>query len=190
MCGPMGHIMVATGQQAPDFTAPIVHGNYEGDEFTLADTIRVDNFSLEDVLGDGPIVLAFFPGTYTPVCKDEMSEFSNYSEEFQEHGAQIFGISVDIPFTQNQFADQYGIDFPLLSDSNEEIIEKYDVVDEDQSSLEEFGYQYEGPLQIAQRSVFVLDENGEITYRWVSDAQTDLPNFDEVMEEVRKVPNQ
>lgn len=154
------------GERAPDFTLPMSTGE------------DVEDFSLEDALGDSVIVLAFFPGAFTSVCTEEMCEFRDSLDEFEELDAQVLGVSVDTPFALNEYAEKHGLNFNLLSDSYREVIEKYDVVYEDLAGVE-----------VADRAVFVIDEDGYVRYRWVGEDLGVLPDIDEingVVEEVRE----
>ncbi|WP_256392326.1 redoxin domain-containing protein [Natronoarchaeum rubrum] len=152
--------MVDTGDTAPDFTAPLANGD-------------VDSITLSEELGDGPIVLAFFPGAFTSVCTDEMCSFQDQLSAFEDVGATVYGVSRDTPFTLNEFRDQNDLNFGLISDLNKEIIDAYDV-EMDFSDLGVYG--------VAKRSVFVVDDDGEVTYAWVSDDPGVEPDYDEVRE--------
>lgn len=152
--------MPETGDTAPDFTAPLANGDV--DSFTLSEALEEAN---------GPIVLAFFPGAFTSVCSHEMSEFDDRLETFTDAGARVYGVSVDSPFAQNAFRDELGLNFDLISDANDELIESYDV-SMDFDSL--------GVYDVAKRSVFVIDSDGEITYSWVSDDPGVEPEYEEV----------
>jgi len=151
--------MVQKRESAPDFTAP----------FATQDD--VDEFTLSESLGDGPVVLAFIPGAFTGVCTDEMCEFRDSLADFESLDASVYGVSVDGPFAQQAFAEKNDLNFGLISDFSREIIADYDVV------LESLAGIY-GP--VAKRSVFVLDDEGTVTYRWVSDDPGVLPDFEEV----------
>ncbi|MDY7082527.1 MAG: redoxin domain-containing protein [Halobacteria archaeon] len=155
--------MVELNQKAPNFTVPKV------------DAEEVGSFTLENALGDGPIVLAFFPGAFTSVCEEEMCEFRDSLGEFNELNAQVYGVSVDGPFAQQAFINQNDLNFPLLSDFDKRVIDDYDVVLEDLAGIY-------GP--VAKRAVFVLDSEGEVTYKWVSDDPGVLPDFDDVKQAV------
>ncbi|MDZ7687562.1 MAG: peroxiredoxin [Halobacteriales archaeon] len=155
--------MVQEGNSAPDFTVPLV----------TADDL--DEFTLSDALGDGPIVLAFFPGAFTTGCRAEMCDFRDSLGDFESLDASVYGISVDGPFSQQAFAEENDLNFPLLSDFDKEVIEAYDVV------LESLVGIY-GP--VAERAVFVIDGDGEVTYRWVGDDPSVMPDVDEVREAV------
>ncbi|GGL22413.1 peroxiredoxin [Halarchaeum grantii] len=152
--------MVDVGDDAPDFTAPLADGD-------------VGSFTLSDELGDEPLVLAFYPGAFTGVCTDEMCTFRDNLGAFEDVGATVYGVSVDTPFANNEFRDQNDLDFDLVSDSDKEAIEAFDVVDDDFAG---FGY------AVAKRSVFVLDADGEVTYKWVTDDPGVEPDYEEVEE--------
>ncbi|AEH37187.1 redoxin domain-containing protein [Halopiger xanaduensis] len=155
--------MATSGDSAPDFTAPLANGDIES--FTLSER-------LED---DAPIVLAFFPGSFTGVCTDEMCTFQDRLANFNDLDATVYGISRDTPFTLNEFRDQNGLEFGLISDLNKEIIDEYDL---------EMDFDDLGVYGVAKRSVFVVDGDGEITYAWVSDDPGVEPDYDEVEDAV------
>ncbi len=146
------------GQPAPDFYG------------MRADGENVDEFRLSEHLDQTNIVLAFFPLAFTSVCTDEMCTFRDQLARFNDLNAQVYGISVDSPFALNAFIQQQGLTFPLLSDFNREISRSFGVLHEDLMGLRE----------IAKRSVFVLDPQGVVRYRWVSDDPGQMPDFDAV----------
>lgn len=149
--------MVREGDDAPEFTAPLANGDLA--EFTLSDRLE-----------DGPIVLAFFPGAFTSVCTGEMRTLDDRMDAYDAVGATVYGVSVDSPFALNAFREDNGLDFALVSDANREIIKKYDV----SMDFDELGIR-----ELAQRAVFVIDDDGEITYSWIGEPQTE-PDYDEV----------
>jgi thioredoxin-dependent peroxiredoxin len=71
---------------------------------------------LSDLLGNGPVVLFFYPGAMTYGCTKESCHFRDLKAEFEAVGAQRVGISADTVEKQRQFSDKYHFDFPLLSD--------------------------------------------------------------------------
>ncbi|RQG99668.1 redoxin domain-containing protein [Natrarchaeobius oligotrophus] len=151
--------MPETGDIAPDFTAPLANGDV--DSFTLSDRLEED----------APIVLAFFPGAFTGVCTDEMCTFQARISAFDDVGASVYGISRDSPFALNEFREQNDLEFGLVSDLNEQIIDEYDVA---------MDFDDLGVYGVAKRSVFVVDADGEITYAWVSDDPGVEPEYAEV----------
>ncbi|MFC7045523.1 redoxin domain-containing protein [Halobacteriaceae archaeon GCM10025711] len=155
--------MVDVNATAPDFTAPLADGD-------------VGPFTLSENLDDAPLVLAFFPGAFTSVCTDEMCTFQDELASFNDVGATIYGVSVDAPFSLNEFRAQNDLEFGLVSDSNKEIIDDYDVR-MDFADLDYYG--------VAKRAVFVVDSDREVTYKWVSDDPGVEPDYDEVEQAAR-----
>ena len=157
--------MVDVGDVAPDFTVPKAGGEAYND---------VEAFTLSDAVGGGPIVLAFFPAAFTSGCTAEMCSFRDSMGEFDELDARVYGVSVDLPFAQNVWMREEGLNFPMLSDWNHDVIHAYDVVLEDMY----------GMIEAAQRSVLVLDADGVVTYRWVREGEN--PDFGELVSEIRE----
>ncbi|ELZ91405.1 peroxiredoxin-like protein [Haloferax mucosum ATCC BAA-1512] len=152
--------MVSVGDSAPDFTAPKT--DIDGD---------IESFTLSEHLDEAPIVLAFFPAAFTGTCTTEMCTFRDQMANFEGVGATVYGISIDTPFTLSAFAETNGLNFGLISDTNRELIDAYDV-SMDFADL--------GVNRLAKRSVFVVDADGEITYAWVSDNPGVEPDYDAV----------
>ena len=152
--------MVSTGDTAPAFTATIGTSDHEP-------------FDLDDHLGDGPVVLAFFPGAFTPPCTNEMVAFQEHAEAFAEAGATIFGISADSPFSQGAFREEHGIEFDLVSDMAGDAIRAYGL----EMDIPDLGLH-----GIANRAVFVLDDDGEVVYSWVADDPTNEPEYEAVLD--------
>ncbi|WP_144901817.1 redoxin domain-containing protein [Halobellus captivus] len=150
--------MVSVGDDAPDFTAPLANGDLE-------------SFTLSENLDDEPVVLAFFPAAFTGTCTTEMCTFRDQMANFEDVGAAVYGVSIDTPFTLNEFRAQNDLNFGLISDNNREIIDAYDV-SMDFADL--------GVYDLAKRAVFVVDSDGEITYAWVSDDPGVEPDYEEV----------
>jgi peroxiredoxin len=154
--------MVDVGDPAPDVTAPLANG-------------EVEEFELADRLDEAPLVLAFFPGAFTGVCTHEMETFEDRLDEFVEAGATVLGVSVDTPFALNAFREDSGLTFDMISDTNRRLVEAFDV-SMDFASL--------GVDDVAKRAVFVVDEEGVVTYAWVADDPSIEPDYDEVYEAV------
>ena len=150
--------MVSVGDDAPEFTAPVANGD-------------VETLSLDDALGDGPVVLAFFPAAFTGTCTTEMSTFDDRLSAFEDIEATVYGISVDSPFALDAWRDEQDLDFGLISDFEKEIVEEYGV----QTDFEDLGIH-----GLAQRAVFVLDAEGTVTYRWVADHAGLEPDYEAV----------
>lgn len=146
------------GQKAPDFALP---------------DADMKVHKLSDYRGK-KTVLAFFPAAESPVCTAEMCTLRDSMDELRDYGAQVLGISVDGPFSNKFFTVNRHLNFPVLSDYDRKVISKYGIVMKNLASLK--GY------NAAKRSVFILDEQGKVRYRWVSDNPLVEPNYAEIKE--------
>jgi peroxiredoxin len=93
-------------------------------------------------------------------------------KSMMEFGAQIVGICVNDPFTNKAFADANRLPFAILSDYTRETIKKYVVFHEDYAGLK--GY------TVAKRSVFILDHDGKLQYKWISGDPAKEPHYNEI----------
>ena len=143
---------VEVGSKAPDFT--LVNQDRE-------------NVTLSRELGNGSVVLAFFPGAFSGTCTKEMCTFRDTMSNFRTVNAKVLGISTDTFFTLKAWGDQQKLGFPLLSDYNKEVIAKYGVVNPDMIGLK----------NIAKRAVFVIDRNGIVRYREVLEDARNEPDY-------------
>ena len=155
--------MPEVGDPAPDFTVPMAGGDAYDD---------VEPFTLSEAVPDGPVVLAFFPAAFTGGCTEELCTFRDELASFESLDAQVYGISVDLPPALNVFSMEQELTFPLLSDFDKHVVEAYDV------ELEGL-YGLSG---VAQRSVFVVDTDGVVRYRWVREDGN--PDFEWLVEQV------
>ncbi|MBN8548407.1 MAG: peroxiredoxin [Deltaproteobacteria bacterium] len=138
--------------------------------FALPDTDRKER-TLKEFAGK-KLILAFYPGAFTPVCQKELCSFRDSLGTFNQFGAQVLGISVDSPFANKAFAAQNDISFPLLSDHTREVSKAYGGVHEDFAGMK--GY------SASKRAVFVLDNNHVVKYAWISDNPGNEPPYEEV----------
>src|ERR1019366_9047470 len=83
-------------------------------EFTLRVTPD-QKLSLSELRGK-PVILAFYPGDWSPVCGDQMALYNEILPEFQKHGSEILGISVDGVWCHEAFSKDRHLHFPLLAD--------------------------------------------------------------------------
>src|ERR1700688_140025 len=83
-------------------------------DFTLRVTAD-QNLSLSEFKGK-PVILAFYPADWSPVCGDQMSLLNEVLPEFRKHNAALLGISVDGVWCHDAFAQNRNLHFPLLSD--------------------------------------------------------------------------
>ncbi len=127
--------MVAVGDTAPDFTLK----NAQGDDVTLSS------------FRGQPVVLVFYPFTFTGVCEGELCEIRDDPSAYERAGAQVLAISCDTRHAQRIWSEQQGYTFPLLSDfwPHGEVAKAYGVFNE--------------ALGCANRGSFVIDKDGKIT---------------------------
>jgi len=162
----VGFSMVSEGDTAPTFTATVANGD-------------VEPFDLEDHLGDGPVVLAFFPGAFTPSCSNEMVALQERHDEFVDAGATLLGVSADSAFSGNAFREEHGIEFDLVSDMARKAIGTYGL----EIDIDELGLH-----GVANRAVYVIDEGGTVAYEWVADDPANEPDYEEMLAAVGATP--
>jgi peroxiredoxin len=154
--------MVEVGEKAPDFELP--------------DT-DLKKVKLSDFKGK-VVMLAFYPAAFTAVCTKEMCSFRDSMEKFNNFNSLVLGISVDPPFSNKAFKEHYKLNFTILSDYNREVIKKYNVFWEFPALP---GY------LLAKRAVFVIDREGVVRYKWVSDDPTKEPPYSEIETIIQKL---
>jgi peroxiredoxin/cytidylate kinase len=161
---------VKVGDKAPDFSLPDIENRTR---------------SLKEFLGQ-KVLLVFLVGAFTSTCTKEVCDFRDSMSHLINLKAQIVGIDIKVPSLSKDFAEKNKLSFPILSDYKREVFKAYGL------ELPDF----EGPdggsaaccwgsgcYPIAKRSIFILDENGIVEYRWVSDNPNVEPNY----QEIRKV---
>jgi len=139
-------------------------------ELTLFD-MSFKQRSLKEFRGK-KLILAFFPGAFTSVCKKEMCTLRDDLAKLEKLEAQVVGVSVNDPFSLRGFHEDNALNFPLLSDYNREAIKIYGVELPNFAGLE--GY------TVAKRSVFVIDKEGVLRWKWVSDNPGTEPDYSEI----------
>jgi glutaredoxin-dependent peroxiredoxin len=101
-----------------------------------------------------------------------LSEFRDKAGQIYALGAHILGISVESDRAHRAFAEHLGLDFPLVSDFNREVVGQYGI---------QYLEPYNGMRGMSRRSVFVVAQDGTIRYAWVTDDPLIAPNVDEVI---------
>ena len=154
---PLADSMVKVGEKAPDFT--------------LKNTSK-EAVTLSDYRGK-TVILAFYPGAFTGVCDKEMCSFQENLTILNDCNATVFGISVDSPWANAEFARRYNLEFELLSDLNRDVVESYDAKFVGLGGLD--GY------VSANRVVIIIDTQGTVQYRWVAENPGVEPDYDAVV---------
>ena len=128
---------------------------------------------LSDLRGK-PIVLAFYPADWSPVCGDQMALYNEILPEFQKYGAQVLGISVDGVWCHRAFSEARHLRFPLLADFEPkgEVARAYGV--------------YRKGEGICERALFVIDGQGVVRWSYVSPIGVN-PGADGILEALEKL---
>jgi peroxiredoxin len=111
--------------------------------------------SLSDFRGQ-PVILAFYPADWSPVCGDQMALYNEILSEFRQHNAELIGISVDGIWCHLAFAETRKLHFPLLADFEPKgrVARQFGVYREHEGTSE--------------RALFVIDGDGIIRWSYVS----------------------
>jgi len=96
------------------------------EDFALPDETGASR-RLSELLGDGPVVLFFYPAAMTAGCTAEACHFRDLAAEFAAAGARPVGISGDPVERQQEFAGRHTLGFPLLSDTDGTVRERFGV---------------------------------------------------------------
>jgi len=144
----------------PDQTRTLKVGDSAPD-FTLRGTGNI-TFKLSEQRGKN-VVLVFFPSAFSGVCSQQMPQVQQEKVKLGDGDTVIAGVSVDGMWAQQAWAQQMGIDFPLLSDfyPHGAVAEKYGV-------LHQAG--------IAERAIIGIDGGGVVRYIDVSPSFTEIPD--------------
>jgi len=147
------------GTQAPDFSL----------RSTPDQTVSLHEFRGQ------PVILAFYPADWSPVCGDQMALYNEVLPEFQRCGARLLGISVDGAWCHLAFAKDRKLQFPLLADFEPKgaVARRYGV--------------YRHQDGVSERALFVLDENGVIHWSYVSPIGVN-PGADGILRALESLP--
>jgi peroxiredoxin len=128
------------GTSAPDFELP---------------STPDQRVSLTEFRGQ-PVILAFYPEDWSPVCSDQMALYQEVLPEFQKFNAELLGISVDGVWSHLAFAKDRNLHFPLLADFEPKgaVARTYDVYRADDGTSE--------------RALYVIDADGIVRWSYVS----------------------
>jgi peroxiredoxin len=153
--------ILAAGTAAPDFKLRVTPDQW---------------LSLSDLKGK-PVILAFYPADWSPVCGDQMVLYNEILPDFREHGAELLGISVDGVWCHAAFAKSRKLHFPLLSDFEPKgaVARSYGAYREEEG--------------VCERALFVVDANGVIFWSYLSPVAVN-PGADGILEALEELSNQ
>jgi peroxiredoxin len=155
---------VAEGEQAPDFTRPLVNDEYWED------------VSLSALTDDGPVVLVFhpmdgaFPATY---IWNELRD-----RGFADYDATVVGLSISSPYEHKTLIAEREVSFRYFSDPKNEVAEQYGIVND-----------LDGMTGISEPrpATYVVDEDRTVAYAWVAREWPDFPDYDDLEAAVERV---
>ncbi len=150
--------ILSAGTPAPSFELPVTPDQ---------------KLSLEALRGR-PVILAFYPADWSPVCGDQMGLYNEVLSEFRRFHAELLGISVDGPWCHQAFSLQRKLRFPLLADFEPkgETAKKYGA--------------YRDGEGITERALFVIDGEGVIRWSYCSPVAIN-PGADGIIEALEKL---
>ncbi len=151
----------------------ILEPNIPAPDFNLHATPD-QTLSLSELKGK-PVILAFYPADWSPVCGDEMSLFNEILPEFRKYGAELLGISVDGVWCHTAFAEQRKLHFPLLSDF------------EPKGAIAKQYGAYREKEGCSERALFVIDKNGIIAWSYLSPV-AENPGADGILNALEALP--
>ncbi|MCL4317484.1 MAG: peroxiredoxin [Candidatus Thermoplasmatota archaeon] len=153
---------IKVGDKAPDFALP---------------KSRDQKVLLKDLIKNGKAVIAFYPGDFSSVCTNEWCSLRDNFSDFEKLDAKVVGISGDSHFTHEAFKKANSLNFDLLSDYDHQVSKLYNVYYED----------FLGMKGVSKRSVFIVDREGKIRYKWVTEDASKLPDVEEIKRELAKI---
>lgn len=157
--------MSLVGKKAPLFKASaVINGNN-----------IVENFSLEQYVGEKYVVFFFYPKDFTFVCPTEIIAFQNKIEEFEKRGVAVVGCSTDSEFshwawlnTEKNKGGIQGVKFPIVADINKTISMNYDVLAGEYDYTDSGETVFNGEA-VAYRGLFLIDKNGVVRHQLIND---------------------
>jgi len=164
--------MTNTGADHP--ATPLPPGS-PAPEFALPSTPD-QRVSLAEFRGQ-PVILAFYPEDWSPVCSDQLALYQELLPEFRKFNAELLGISVDGVWSHLAFAKDRNLHFPLLADFEPkgEVSRTYQV--------------YRGTDGTSERALYVIDADGIVRWSYVSPVGVN-PGADGILRALEDLENE
>jgi peroxiredoxin len=122
-----------------------------------------------------PVILAFYPADFSPVCGDQMALYNEVLPEFTKFNAELLGISVDGVWCHEAFTKDRHLRFPLLADFEPK-----------GATAQTYGA-YRKSEGVCERALFVIDKNGIITWSYISPVAVN-PGADGILTALEALP--
>ena len=146
---------IEVGDSAPDFELRGTGGR----------TVRLTDFR------GRWLVLAFYPGDFTPVCTRQFCSYREAADRLVELDAEVLGVSPQTLESHERFRAKHGLTVPLLADPERETIRAYGVL---------------GPGGMVRRSIFIVDPQGIVRYRHVALLGLRYQDVDELRQSLQR----
>jgi peroxiredoxin len=130
--------------------------------------------SLSELRGK-PVILAFYPADWSPVCGDQMALYNEVLSEFRKHDAELLGISVDGAWCHEAYAKDRNYHFPLLADF------------EPKGAVSRAYGAYRESDGMSERALFVIDKDGIIRWSFISPIGIN-PGADGILQALEELP--
>jgi peroxiredoxin len=157
----------------PIHSGGILPAGVAAPDFTLHATPD-QTLTLSDLLGR-PVILAFYPADWSPVCGDQMALYNEVLPEFQKFKAELLGVSVDGVWCHAAFTENRHLHFPLLADF------------EPKGAVARQYGAYRAADGVSERALFVIDKNGLIAWSYCSPVAVN-PGADGILEALEGLP--
>jgi len=122
-----------------------------------------------------PVILAFYPADWSPVCGDQMALYNEILPEFHRFNAELMGISVDGVWCHAAFSRDRKLHFPLLADF------------EPKGAVSRLYGAFRDKEGISERALFVIDKKGTISWSYISPIAVN-PGADGILEALKSLP--
>jgi peroxiredoxin len=168
--------MTAAAKSAAPIAASfrIIEPGVNAPGFTLNSTPD-DSVSLSDFAGR-PVILAFYPADWSPVCGDELALYNEILPEFERFNAQLLGISVDSVWSHKAYSESRNLHFPLLADFHEK------------GAVGRMYGTYDEAIGEEQRSLFVIDGAGVVRWSFLAETWKN-PGAAGILKALRALPS-
>jgi peroxiredoxin len=151
--------ILSAGTPAPDFTLHVTPDQ---------------KLSLKELRGR-PVILAFYPADWSPVCGDQIALYNEILPEFHRFNAELMGISVDGVWCHAAFSRDRKLHFPLLADF------------QPQGAVSKLYGAFRDGEGVSERALFVIDKKGTISWSYLSPIAVN-PGADGILEALESLP--
>jgi peroxiredoxin len=155
---------LTVGDEVPAAAAPLVHADGDAEETRLSDLYE-----------DQPILVVFYTNDFSPDCVTEWCSFRDYAWFTSNDQVRVVGSSKSREATHRRFSSYLDLEFPLFSDRDLEVSDAFGVT-----------YRTFKVFPRSKRSVYLVDTDGVVRYRWIGDHPLDPTRDQPPLAEIRE----